>query len=500
MIELDDKLASGLPFETKQQDALFGYIIKNEGFFLQLHERVLPDWWVDGWIGKAYGSYCKFYKKFNHIPASDEEFMSWDGIYTLDPMERAKIKAVLLRARNETSNYSLDVLKNGLQAWLQTRIYHKNVTESAMLFNARKIAEAGHVLARGVKEFQEINFDGYQPVDYSNPKALVQSALSESSNALTLGHSMLDKALNPDCAKGSMLLGDTTVLMAPTGLGKTTASISVLTANIMNQKPCLYIHHEGRRDDIAEKIWLNMLDVSKKRFRELVFSSEPSHIMTLQVISKLLQDYLIHIDMQKPGLTVEEVVSTIRKYQERLKNKGLGGIALCVNDYPALLNTMETQNVRMERRQKDNYVYRYLVDLMGEQKIHGLFPIQTNREGYKVNRKTGDDHKRNRQLLTLDFVQEAFEVTNSATNLITLNRTPSDAMNELVTWLFAKSRSNEVNIAVTTRSNYRHARTHHPGMAAAMFKGTEMIDNLDSLLTEFSGQEIPYERQQIHGL
>jgi replicative DNA helicase len=497
-MELDPRVADGLPFEPKQQDALLGYILKNPSFFLQVKDRVRGTWFLDGWSAKAYEAYCKFYSKYAHTPASDEEFLGWDDVMTLDPLERAKVRNTILRARSETSNYSLDVLREGLTGWLQARVYHQYVTESAALFNNRKFGAAKGLLAKAVQELQNISFDGAPPADYSDPRALVSQILADSSNALTLGHPLLDRTINPDCSKGSLLLGDTTVLMSPTNIGKTTAMVSAIAANLMDNQPVLFVHHEGRLADIMEKLWINMLDVNKATFRKLAMSNDPAVEQTMRMISKLLTKNLIHIDMQRPGLTVEEVVSTVRNHNERMKNERGHGIRLFVNDYPALLNTEQSSNVRMERRQKDAYVYRYLVDYAGNEKMHGLFAVQTNREGSKVNRRVGE-HRNKRQLITLEYVQEAYEITNSATNLITLNRSPQDALQEVVTFLICKSRSSETNVGVACRSNYRHGRTHHPSLPATIFRGTEGVDHLDSLLVEYAGREIPADRMVFSG-
>lgn len=494
-MELDSKLAEGLPFEPKQQDALLGYVLKNPSFFMQIKDRVNGNWFLDGYVGKSYESYRKFYAKYGHIPASDDEFFGWEDLLLLAPLERQKVKNAVLRGRNETTNYSLDVLREGLTGWLQSRIYHQYVSESANLFNNRKFGEAQALLGKAVRELQNIHFDGAPPADYSDPRALVNQIMADTNNALTLGHPMLDRALNPDCAKGSLLLGDSTVLMSPTNIGKTSAMISVLAANLMDNQPSLFVHHEGRLADLMEKLWINMLDITKAQFRQLAMSNDPADIATIQMIAKLITKNLTHIDMQRPGLTVEEVVSTIRTHNERLKNDRGHGFRLLVDDYPALLNTDSSNNVRMERRQRDAYVYRYLVDYAGAEKMHGLYAIQTNREGSKVNKRIGE-HKNKRQLLTLEYVQETYEVTNSATNLITLNRSPQDAIQEIVTFLICKSRSSETNVAVVCKSNYRHGRTHHPAMPATFFRGTDGIDHLDSLLLEYAGREIPFDRDR----
>jgi hypothetical protein len=492
MADLDPRLADALPFEPKQQDAVLGHILSDKNFFVQVKDRIRGAWFLDGWGGKLYDSYVKFYSKYGHLPASDDEFLGWEDLFDLPPAERAKLKNTLLRCRNETANYSLDVLREGLTGWLQSRIYHQYVGESANLFNNRKFGDARKVLEKAVRELQDTYFEGIPALDY-DPWRLVESIEHDTSKALTLGHPLLDRVMNPDCARGSLLPGDSTVLMAPTNVGKTTATIAVIAANILERKHCIVLTHEGRDRNLMEKVYQALIGVTPTQFRAMARSNELHLRNGLQAIYDLLKEYLTHIHIQKPGLTVEEVVSIIRSHQQRLKARTGHGYHICADDYPAILGSGGISNVRMEKHDRISYIYRYLVDLMGEEQIHGLFPIQTNRDGSKMNRQVGD-YRNKKHLLTLEFVQAAYEATNSATNILTINRSPDDQAKHLITYLFCKSRSSETNVAVACRSAFHIGRAHWGSLPATMFRGTEGIDQLDSLLLEFPNQEIPFDR------
>lgn len=490
-VELDQKLVDGLPFEPKQQDALLGFALTDRNFLLQIKDRIKANWFVDGWTGKAFDIYVKFYDKFGHEPKSDDELFLFEEVFILPPIEKNKLKAAILRARNETTNYSLDVLVAGLTGWLQSRIYHQHVSHSATLFNNRKFTEAKGVLGEAVRQLQDLTFEGKPPADFSNPRGLVSRITDTASNALTFGHPLFDKLLGPDCKKGSLLPGDTTILLSPTNIGKTTTKITTAVANIMQGKSVIMVFHEGRKDDIMEKVWCSLLKCTKADFRLLALSDNPAIVAQLTAFAKIIEQNLVLIDHQKPGSTVEEVISMARMHQHRRKARLGKGFDMFVDDYPAILGAEGLANIRTERRHKDAYVYRYFVDFCGEQDMHGLFSIQTNREGSKKNKRSGEFHNKS-FLVSLEDVQEAYEVTNSATNLITVNRSPQDQAREIITFLICKSRSSETNIAVTCRSNFKCARSHDPELPATWFRGTEALDQLDSLISTYANQEVPY--------
>jgi hypothetical protein len=836
-VELNQQLADGLPFEPKQQDALFGFMLLDKNFLLQVKDRIKPNWFVDGYTGKAYDSYVKFFDTFGHEPKSDDELFLFEDVFILPQPEKNKIRACMLRARGETSNYSLDVLKTGLTGWLQSRVYHQYVSQSATLFNNRKFGEAKNVLASAVRELQDISFEGKPPADFSNPRALVQQITEATKDALTFGHPLVDRLLNPDCVRGSLLNGDSTVLLSPTNIGKcsaagtevilydgtittvervrvgdrlmgpdgqprnvlsvtsgigpmyrvtpksggrsfvvndvhvlslrelwtedagkrgagavvniplneyqsktknwkrrhglwrasldfsetelsvppyilglwlgdrhtrtaaltntdsplidawsewlrsngdtvrasdisyfasrgdashrlgsasfkklksigvignkrvphayltssrqqrlallaglvdsdgfysgdrnpnieitqkneklardiaflarslgfkvsetkvkkadqngtegeywrltilgklstipvllsrkraidgkkdpattgfsieyvgvdtyygftldadhlylhsdftvthnTTTKISIAVANLLQGKSVIFISHEGRKTDIQEKIWQSILKVTKQQFRSLSLSNDPGTEQQMRAVASLLTQNLVYIDYQKPGTTVEEVVSMVRQHQQRRKAKYGKGFDLFCNDYPAILGAGGMQNLRSERRHKDAYVYRYLVDYSGEQEMHGLFSVQTNREGSKKNKKTGEYQNKN-QLVQLEDVQEAYEITNSATNLITVNRSPEDQAMDIITFLIAKSRSSETNIAVSCRSIFSCARSHDAELPAVWYRyGGEGLDSVASLMQEYNNREVPFNYKELrHG-
>ena len=290
------------------------------------------------------------------------------------------------------------------------------------------------------------------------------------------------------------VLGDFTVTH------NTTCKISIIAANLWAGRSIIFITHEGRKLDVMEKIWCCMLNLTKGEFRALSFSDDPAHLALLKQVASIINQNLLYIDYQKPGSTAEEVISMTRQHQQRRKAKYGKGYDMFANDYPAILGAEGLKNLKTERRHKDAYVYRYFVDYAGDQSMHGLYSIQTNRKGSEKNKRTGD-YANKTQLVQLEDVQEAYEVTNSATNLLTINRSPDDQGRNIITYLFCKSRSSETNIAVTCRSDFRRSRTHWANLPATWYRGTSQLDQMENLLSEYANREVPtnYKDLQNHG-
>jgi hypothetical protein len=186
---------------------------------------------------------------------------------------------------------------------------------------------------------------------------------------------------------------------------------------------------------------------------------------------------------------VEEVEPLIRRKQEDLMAKTGKGYDLLVCDYPAKLTTRLAQNGHMSKRNVDEIVYGYFVQLALEYGFHSLLAIQTNREGSKVNKGQKDEHR----LLVMEDVHESYGVMQEATNVITLNRDPVAKARQHMTFHIDKSRSSETGFAVVARTDFARARTHHADLGAIWYRGVAtMADQVDDLLRnpDLNGKEI----------
>jgi hypothetical protein len=233
-LSLDLSLEGSLPFNEKRQLAFLGYVMdyESKNIFLQVKDRIEPAWFLNPWAAKLYDAYRKWYDTYHNTPKSKDELLSYPSLYTLNPAEKQKIGSVETLCQSEKTNYTIEAIMDDLTNWLKCRIYHKTVAESARLFNDKQLGPAVALLANTVKEFQEIRFEGTPPANWNDPKGLVESQEVEYSNALTTGLTLFDKKLNPDCKKGALLRGDTTIILAPLGVGKTRTCVTIIRHNV----------------------------------------------------------------------------------------------------------------------------------------------------------------------------------------------------------------------------------------------------------------------------
>jgi len=202
----------------------------------------------------------------------------------------------------------------------------------------------------------------------------------------------------------------------------------------------------------------------------------------------LIKTYLVYIPLVKAPNYIEDVIGVIRDQNETLKNKIGKGFDLLVDDYPANLTTMQAQK-GMARRERDDTVYGYIVDLAGELKMHALCAIQANREGSKLNRWGAEDGSR---LLGMEDVSESFGPMMRATNVISINRDDMAASRNRITFHICKSRSSQTGWAVVCKSNFDYYRSHHPVYGGIYFRSTQsMSERVDTFLDQYAGSDDP---------
>lgn len=492
-----DKIAEGqqLPFNERKQDALLGHLVMNEPFFLQARGRIRAEWFLDPWATKVWAATLVFFDRFKRKP-NEHELSQSDEFIRQDPAAQSRMRAKLNVCKIAALEFGLDAIRSELTVWLKSRIFLSYIGKANETYNAAsngpradlKFAEAFATWKRGAMEVEQTSFDLDTDVGFDDVPGgeFFHMRNLELSNALTFGCDMVDRKLNPSCSSGSLLRGDHTVLLAPTNVGKTTTMINVIVENMYRHKSVLLVTHEGSADDIKTKIMQAYTRQTQSQLVELSSTAEGQQL--LKMLAERLRTGLTFVPIHKPGLNVEDVEASIRRYQERRIATTGSGYDLIVDDYPAKLWT-SAAGKGWARRQADEHIYNYFTQMGLEFKAHVLTAIQTNREGSKINQHRKGAEER---LLGLEDVAESFPVMATATNVISLNRDPAAMARNRMTFHVCKSRSSDTGWSIVTKTDFVRARTHGNHLDATVYRGlSPMTDTIDELLVRHANQAIP---------
>ncbi len=477
----------GLPFNKKKQEAVLGWLLIDTKFFLQARNLIKPDWFADPHVSKVYRAMLSWFDDHSRPPTVDEVRYSSE-INREEPALRVKLQAKVSEAIHETQNFLLDALAKELTMWLRARIFYSGIHVAQKDFNGERLEQAYQQMDNALKDIKEATFLKDREISFANWRQDFERAEVEMSRGLTFGLDTVDDLLLPGHSGGSLLPGDTTIILAPTNVGKTTTMLTIALANVLQGKRVLLMTHEGRPTDIQQKIRQNYLDVSRKEL--LMLPSTDEGCAQLDAMSMYLGRFLTYVPYNKAGLTIEEVEPFIRRKQEEMMahNNGVG-YDMLVSDYPAKLTSRMAQGGNFSKRNIDEIVYGYFIQLALEYGFHSLLAIQTNREGARVNK----GQKEERRLLVMEDVHESYGVMQEATNVITANRDALAKARHRMTLHIDKSRSSETGFAVVCRTDFEHAITHSNKLGSIWYRGVSTLaDTVDDLLAnpENNGQEI----------
>jgi replicative DNA helicase len=491
-----DETKLTLPFSEEKQRALLGHLILNPKFFKNSCARIKPNWFLKEKESRIYQFLMSYNSLYNTHP-TPYELKSYREILALDPKDRANINAYISSSLSLTTTYKLSSLKQDLTDWLHSVILLNALKDSEKLFNKQNVKECHSRLMTAVNEVNGARFNDEEEMQFAAFGDYLKKSEVERGDALTTGLTVLDAALLEGGGNGGLLKGDTTIIEAPLGTGKSSSIITVIVNNVKRCKSVLYMTHEDKPEDIRLKVLASYLNVKLVDLFKLYKTKEGCE--KLETASKILQKYLKYIPYNKAGkMIVEEIIPIIRNTQEeRVANNNGKGFDLLAVDYPAVLTTQLAYRGNLQKRNIDDIVYNNYIQLAFEYKFHSLLAIQTNREGSKIN-KGQNGVKR---ILSVEDVQESFGPLQSVANVLTLNRSPEYEKNEYMVLGIAKSRTNKKNTAVFAKTNFTHCVAFSNELGGFSWAGSKCPDgNIDNILKEYNGMFVPDDKAKSYGL
>lgn len=485
---LTDKDFESLPFSQDVQEALLGHVLQTPAFFSQIRNYLESKWFANLYHQKIYQYLVDYHKKYNQFPKS-EDLILYISLQPEDPADKQRMANIVRASIIRAQGMQTKQLADHLTTWLKSRLYFFGLSESQKLYSNKKFGEAFDRTIKCARDLSAATINEHEPLTWTDPSSIFQAQDLDKAHGLTFGLKMMDDILLEGNVCGGLLPGDTTVLLAPLNVGKTSAMITVAAANVLQQKHVLFLFHEGRKSDLQLKVLQNIFGCSQLELPHYYRAQPQIADRLVQIVNK----HLVMVPVFKPGLTVEEVEGVITRLTEEHRDRYGCGFDLIVDDYPAKLTTAAAKNGGFAWRNMQQYVYNYFVQIALQQHCHVLCAIQTNREGSKINRQTKDagDYR----LLTVEDVNESFGPMQDVANVISINRSPLADLKQRLTYLVCKSRTSRTNIAVVCKTNYSHCITHSNGLGACFYHGTApMEDRIDGLLAQYHGGAIPPDR------
>lgn len=515
--ELESRISLGA-FGSEFQEAILGHCLADAQFLAACKELVPPEWFTKQTCAEIIRMIYRVYdiKSQNGASKSLPTPQEVGSQITLDyprVADKEERLVVLQSCIAKADAISIEFVRTHMTGWIRMIKLNNLLYDAGERFKKRKYDECIEWIDDKFFNLKETTFMKDERVRFDDIPGFIESqAASMNANCITFGNIEIDKLMRINSVmdypagcqviskmtKGGGLPGDSTVIMGSTNSGKTSTIIAMIARNILMERHCLLINHEGKNDDMVWKILSVMTrrsvaDISTK------FTTDAELQACLRVVGNLCEKYLVYVPWIKPGhMFVEDVMQLIDSEQEkRLMLRGDGrGFDLVVDDYPAKLES-KFMGGKAAIWDKRAYVYNQFYLSAEHHKFHGIFPVQTNRNGSRINR---GDHDENR-MLAMEDVAEGYGVIAQVPNVITINRSIWDKAHNTIRYFIAKSRSSSTDHTVVCGSQMNISVPFEFDSKTVIFMAWETMDNqfiIQKLGLPITGADSIADRQAVN--
>jgi len=511
-------------FNQSWQEAIAGHCMKNYEFLLRCRMHLKAEWFTHPTTQEIMDSILNF-PAVKKGPPTPQELIGF-----FPPQDQAKYQNHLHQCAVSSGNVSVSILADQLTTWIKFVKLKIGILHAEKLYKDRKIIEAPTAVIKYMQEAQRASFTKDRAVEFGAKieAEFILSLEQELKDCCTLGHEDFDEIMlegakiegyvknvateKPNVrltesgalayehylskyTTGSLVKGETTVIMGASNSGKTTFILNVAAHNLLLGRKVLLISHEDKWQNIKKKLMRAMTGLDQKAYHAAPHNAYNNNTQNMQLIAavgEICEQNLRFIPWNDPQqMFIEDVISLIDQEQEAMITKAGFGFDLLINDYPGKLKSRHFkgshgQNPWDEKRE----CYAQIMNAAILHNFHALLPAQANREGLKLSRGKGGG-----RMMDQGDIGGAIAIAQDANNVITINRTEQDTANQLAKYHVAKCRTNAVGSTFVTRTAFAIARTHGFGLPATKAKPGEKVSEISNKLLERIGVIQPGSKQ-----
>lgn len=466
-----------LKFSDLWQEAVVGHMFLNYPFFLNCRTHINHAWFRDAFAREVvkvmFDTYDNLATK-RQIKAGEI-----DGKFAQlhpDINTYHSYRSCIMRCGQSAKHVGLDILASDMTTWIRIGKLQEALIKGESLFNKQQYDRCSQEIGAAMRDIMSTDFSPMVEASFHDPITFFEQRNEDLKSCMTIGHPEFDAQLRPgskihntramtaqdlsdisNLTHGSLVPGDSTVLVGPTNAGKTTVCITIVGWNVRMGKDVLYITFEQKERDIMTNLYKSYALKSGVDLSQLE-NNQTNALEVSQAAYQFTQrlSYVSYTDPTK--MYIEDVLALIETLQERRKSTTGKGYDLMIVDYPGKLHSRLYANKKVSGWEEKTYVHEQMYMMARHHNIHGVFPVQTNREGFRVNK--GDANR----FLDTDDVAQAFNLTHGADNIITINRSAKQEALGMIQFYVSKARLGRKAWAFISKTDFDHARTHGLGL------------------------------------
>lgn len=332
-------------------------------------------------------------------------------------------------------------IKEAMTEFVRCNIFVDAAVQASNKYNKGRREEAFTFVRDRMEALHKATFDHDPFSRFGDAEYVMSQSKDELDNAIKTGIIAIDEQI------GGMTPGTFTVWLGASNAGKSMLGPRLAKQAADQKKRTFVTIHED--EEIPTKIrylaCFADLPINKLMYGSHGLNDEEKK--RLSDADALLKEYVVLRFMYTTEATVENVMDVARALMREWK------FHLFICDYGQCLSSRQQRGVEM--RHLHEHVYHMLKQLCLELKIAGTGGAQVNRHGMAMNRAGSD-------WLRCTDVSEAYGIIKKATNIITINRSNQDVLDNRVVFLLDKARNGKCPIAVDCVSNFSNAIVYYP--------------------------------------
>lgn len=217
---MSESTSLAVPFNKSKQRAVLGHLLSNRNFFMQCRSQIKPEWFnEEALTKKVYEMQLALFEKHGRIPTVPE-LEGCPEVMAMPPLEASKLQNHIKCCLAEMTNYGLDMIRAELTEWLRAVIFASAITSAKNAYNKGNFNLVENIFHDVAKKVKDVRFDDFGQVTFEDPEADFKMMETEKAEALTTGLHVLDRALLEGATQGGLKKKDTTLLLAPSNVGK----------------------------------------------------------------------------------------------------------------------------------------------------------------------------------------------------------------------------------------------------------------------------------------
>lgn len=248
------------------EQVILSNLVTDEGYARQVMPFIKQDYFSSEVDLTVFNLIKNYIDEYNNVPSRTALEVSLDKLTKINQETYKESKILINKLKDKAEDR--DWLVNETEEFCQEKALFNAVKRSILIIDGEDKEYDKGAIPELVSEALAVTFDNKVGHDYIEEYLDRYDFYHAKEDKLSLGLDLLDRV-----TKGGVSRKSLSIILAPTGVGKTLAMCNFAAHNYMEGKNVLYITNEMAEERISERIDANLLDLKLDDLKEITKAS-----------------------------------------------------------------------------------------------------------------------------------------------------------------------------------------------------------------------------------